>query len=512
MADIVVVGAGLAGLSTAVRLAAARHRVVVCEQADEVGGKVGRWTEDGFTFDTGPSLLTLPAVYRDLFATTGPPLEDVVELVAVDPVCRYRFSDGVELTMPNVARSAIRAEIDSALGTGAGEQWLALLRRGGEIWDATRDPFLTRPLTGTGAALGLARRSGTAGLRTIAPFTTLRRLGEAELAHPHLRTLLDRYATYAGSDPRRAPAALASIPYVEQTFGAWTVRGGIHELVLAVAARAEQLGAEIRTAAPVVRIVTRQGRAAGVELGDGEVLDAHVVVCAADATHLYRDLLPSGLGHATERARRAVADPGADASFSGYVLMLGIEGRAGAEQLGHHRVLFGGDYDDEFDSVFGFGEHRGRPRPVDDPTIYVSAPDDAGSRPDDDSQAVFVLVNAPRHRPDKPRYGIDWDAAGVAQAYGDHVLSLLAGRGLDLRARVRARAHLTPADLERRTGSPGGALYGLAAHGLRGAFRRPANASPLRGLYLAGATTHPGGGLPLVGISAEIVADLIGPA
>lgn len=512
MADVVVVGAGIGGLSAAVRLAASRHRVVVCEQAETIGGKAGRWSRDGFTFDTGPTLLTLPAVYRDLFATTGPALEDVLELDAVDPVCHYRFADGTELTMPNASRAAIGRAVDESLGPGTGDQWLALLRRGGQIWAATREQFLGVPLAGPGMALGLARAAGPTGLRTIAPLTTLRGLGHSQLDHPHLRTLLDRYATYAGSDPRRAPAALASIPYVEQAFGAWTVRGGLHELVLAVAARAERLGAEIRTAAPVVSVRTEHGRATGVELSDGSVLPADVVVCAADASHLYRDLLPAGLGRRAERARRAAAEPGADASLSGFVLLLGLEGRTGAAGLGYHRVLFGGDYDDELDAVFGSGKHRAHPRPVDDPTIYLSAPGDPSTRPDDDSEAVFVLVNAPRHRTDDPRYGINWDAPGLAHAYGDHVLSLLAERGIDVRRRVRVRDHLTPADLERRTGSPGGAIYGLASHRVRGPFSRPANASPVGGLYLAGATTHPGGGLPLVGMSAEIVARLIGPA
>ncbi len=511
MARVVVVGAGLGGLSAAVRLAAARHDVVVYEQADTVGGKAGRWSRDGFTIDTGPSLLTLPAVYRDLFATTGTPLEDAVDLLPVDPVCRYRFADGTVLSMPNASRPAIRSELDAVLGPGAGAQWLGLLRRGGEIWDATRDPFLTRPLTGPRAALGLARRAGVGGMRTIAPLTTLRRLGRAELEHPHLRTLLDRYATYSGSDPRRAPAALASIPYVEQAFGAWTIRGGLYELVTAVAARAERLGAEIRTGTAVTQVLTDGNRATGVELADGQVLPADVVVCAADATHLYRDLL-AGAAVLDGRRRRALTDPRADASFSGFVLLLGLEGRTGATGLGHHTVMFGGNYDDEFDAVFGTGVHQGRPRPVDDPTIYLSAPDDPSTRPDDDSEAVFVLVNAPRHRPDDLRFGVDWDATGVAAAYGDHVLSLLASRGLDLGARIRVRDHLTPADLERRTGSPGGALYGLAGHGVRGSFQRPTNASPLQGLYLVGGSTHPGGGIPLVGISAEIVAGLVGPA
>jgi phytoene dehydrogenase-like protein len=175
-------------------------------------------------------------------------------------------------------------------------------------------------------------------------------------------------------------------------------------------------------------------------------------------------------------------------------------------------VLFPADYDAEFDSVFGTGPMRGRPRPVEDPTLYVSAPDDPATRPDDDSEAWFVLVNAPRHAPGDPSAGVDWTARGLAQAYGDHLLTLLARRGLDVRDRVVVRQVRTPADLERDTRSVGGSIYGSSSNGARAAFLRPANVGAVPGLYLVGGSSHPGGGLPLVAMSARIVADAVGPA
>src|SRR5689334_12914660 len=175
MARIVVVGAGLGGLAVAARLAAGKHEVTVCEQRDTVGGKLGLHRRDGFAFDTGPSLLTLPAVYRDLFLRTGAPLEDVLPVTPVDPVCHYRFADGVELDMPNVSRPRIAAAWDEAVGAGAGADWSSFLDRAGRIWNATRGPFLESALEGPRSLVAQSRR--VSDLRTVAPWRSLRGLG-----------------------------------------------------------------------------------------------------------------------------------------------------------------------------------------------------------------------------------------------------------------------------------------------------------------------------------------------
>lgn len=503
MARIVVVGAGMGGLAVSARLAAQGHQVTVCEQAEQVGGKLGRFERDGFVFDTGPSLLTLPAVYRDLFLKTGTRLEDSVELVPVEPVCHYRFADGTELDMPNATRAGVTAALDEALFPGAGAQWAAFMDRAAVIWDATRETFLESPLDGSRTLLREARRGRD--LVAIAPWMSLRGLGRRYLKDPRLITLLDRYATYTGSDPRRAPAALATVPYVEQSFGAWYVVGGLRRLGDALAQRCLDLGVTIRTGADVCRVTTEAGRATGVVLADGEHVAADLVVANADAAHVYRDLVP---GAEADRARRALGRT--EPSLSGFVLLLALRGRTPG--LRHHTVLFPERYDDEFDSVFGTGPHRGRPRAVPDPTVYISAPDDPALRPDDDHESWFVLVNAPRHTPGEPRAGIDWEATGFADAYADRVLDVMASRGIDVRDRVLWREVRTPADLERDTRSVGGSIYGTSSNGARAAFVRPANRSPVPGLFLVGGSSHPGGGLPLVGLSAAIVAQQIGRA
>ena len=498
MARIIVIGAGMGGMAAAARLKVKGHDVTVIEASDTHGGKLGTFRRDGFAFDTGPSLFTIPAVYRDLFLKTGGPLEDSVELVPLDPGFTYRFADASTLPMPGVGVGMGAAAMGDAFGGQSADQWRALMERAGRMWAATRRPFLESPLTGARDLIPLARDLGA--VRTVAPWQTLRGLGTSTLTDWRARQVFDRYATYSGSDPRKAPAVLATIPYVEATFGAWHIAGGLRSLGDALRARLDERGVTVRLSTPATRILLSGDRVSGVQVAGGEVLPADVVVANADASHVYGSLLGDRAPRDPVR-RLARATP----SLSGFVLLLAVRGRTPG--LTHNNVWFPRDYDAEFDSIFD--RH---PRPVDDPTIYACVPDDPGMRPTD-GEAWFVLVNAPRHSPGGERPGtIDWDFPGLADSYADRVLARLAERGTDLTGRVLWRELRTPADLERATGAPGGSIYGTSSNGARAAFLRPQNASPVPGLFLVGGSAHPGGGLPLVGMSAEIVANLVGRA
>lgn len=480
MSRVVVVGAGVGGLAAACRLAARGHRVTVLEAAEQVGGKLGTYEREGFRFDTGPSLLTMPEVFRDLFAATGgwPPS---LVLERLDPLIRHRFADGTWLDTSDDL-TVLTDRLDAALGVGAGADWRAFLERAGRIWEASRGPFLESPLHGPRTLASLALRH-PGDLATLTPGRTLRALGRRYLRDPRLRVLLDRYATYTGSDPRLAPAALAAIPFIEQQQGGWYVEGGLHRIAEALLQRALDLGVEVRLGTRVSRILDP---ATGVVLADGSEVSADLVVANTDAAHLYGDLVPS------RRASRRLART--TPSLSGFVLLLALRGRS-ADQA-HHTVLFPADYDAELDAVFGS-------RPVDDPTVYVCAPPDGAPN---GHETWFVLVNAPRQGP------FDWRAPGVREGYAERVLKVMAERGLDVRDRLLWREVRTPADLEDRTGSVGGAIYGSSSNGARAAFLRPANRSPVPGLFLVGGSSHPGGGLPLVALSARIVSELVGPA
>lgn len=507
VANVVVIGAGMGGMATAARLSVKGHRVTVVEQSDTYGGKLGGYQRDGFVFDTGPSLLTLPAVYRDLFIKTGrAELDDLVDLQAVEPGFAYTWADGTRAELPGCGVGAVAAALGDALGGSAADDWRRLMRRAADIWRLTRRPVLESPLTSWRDLLPLARSAGD--IRTVAPWQSLRRAGSSALRDPRLVMLLDRYATYTGSDPRRAPAALLTVPYVEQTFGVWHLGGGIRRLADLLAERLAERGVEVRLRTTATQIVTTTGEATNetetpavraVRLATGEELPADIVVANADAWNVYHQLLPN-----TAAARPAIkALDRATPSFSGFVLLLAVAGRTPG--LAHHNVWFPDDYDAEFDSLFGR-----EARPVADPTVYVCAPDDALMRPDSDHESWFVLVNAPRNGTGAG--AIDWRAPGLAETYADQVLAVLARRGVDLRDRILWREIRTPADLADATAAPGGAIYGTSSNGTRAAFLRPANATAVTGLYLVGGSSHPGGGLPLVGMGAELVANLIGRA
>jgi phytoene desaturase len=493
MSRVIVIGAGAGGLATAARLAVKGHSVQVFEQSEKVGGKLATYRRDGFAFDTGPSLFTLPAVYRDLFLKTGKAFEEEVDLQEVEPAFGYRYADGSSVELPGVNPVRCASALGDAFGGETEQQWRALMDRAGKMWRLTREPFLQSPLNGWKTLLPLAK---PADVRTIAPWSTLRGLGRSMLSDPRAVTLLDRYATYTGSDPRKAPAVLATVPYVEQEFGAWHLGGGLGTLADALERRCLDLGVEIRTGTDVNRITTNDAGVTGV-VADDQHHPCEVVVANADAGTVYRELLDDPR---TTKAARSIDR--SDASLAGFVLLLAVRGRTPG--LLHHNVWFPENYDAEFDSIFG-----PNPRPVEDPAIYVCAPDDPLMRPDADHESWFVLINAPRH---DPAGGVDWANRELAESYADHVLAVLARRGVDIRDRILWREARTPADLERTTRAPGGSIYGTASNGPRAAFSRPANSSDVPGLFLVGGSSHPGGGLPLVGMSAEITASLVGRA
>ncbi|MEV6630695.1 phytoene desaturase family protein [Actinoplanes sp. NPDC051470] len=477
MSHVVVIGAGVGGLATAIRLAAAGHRVVVHEQAGVVGGKLGVYERAGYRFDTGPSLLTLPRVFDDLGLGLTPE--------RLDPVVRHVFPDGSVLDSSSDP-DVFRERIADAFGRAAADDWAAFWARAEQIWAASWGPVLQRPVT---AATLLRLSWRVKDLRAIAPGASLRGLGRRYLRDPRLRVLLDRYATYTGADPRRAPAALAAIPYAELAFGGWYLPGGLGTLGAALARRAHSLGVEIVLDSPVAAIEQSGGRVSGVRLDNGLHAAADVVVSNVDALVTYRDLVPS--------AGRVAGL--ADRSLAGFVLLLGVRGAT--PELAHHTVFFPRNYDAEFDAIFGDPGRGRRARPADNPAIFVTRADDPAVRPDG-REAWFVLVNAPPHG--SGWNAVDWRRPGLAPAYQDRILALLARRGLDVRDRLEFAEVRTPADLAAATGAPGGSIYGTA-----GGLMRSPNRGPVPGLYLVGGSTHPGGGLPMVTLSARIVATQI---
>ena len=468
MSRIVVVGAGVGGLACALRLARAGHAVTVLEQGSAAGGKCARVVRDGYRFDAGPSLLTMPWLVREL-------LGDRVELMAVEPVTRYRFADGSSVELSAELPRACQAL--EQWSPGAGEDWARFLRICGAMWRASV-PVLTGPPPWPPRLAG-GQPPDPRDLLRVRPWHTLRTLARATIGDPRLRLVVERFATYAGADPRRAPAALAVAGYVEHAFGAWHVRGGVYALVEALVAALRDGGGELRCGVRAQAVTLAGGGSTSLWGGGG--VRGRVTGVRTDAGTLPADAVVFN-GDAPSRRQR---------SLSGFALLLGVRGREPGRV--HHEIRFPHDYDAEFDDLFVAR------RPVRDPALYLAASwvSDAGEAPSD-GENLFVLANAPSG-------GVDWAAEG--ERYESALIERL---GL-ARERLAFVMRRTPADLERETGALGGAIYGVAPHGRLGTLRRPPNAvRGVRGLWRVGGTTHPGGGLPLVLLSGRTVASEIG--
>lgn len=489
--NVIIVGAGMGGLATAARLAKRGHKVTIFETAGFAGGKCRTEWINGYGFDTGPSLLTLPAVYRDLFLKTGKRIEHILNLTPVDPAFTYIFHDGIKVVFPNLSHNKTVSAIREVFGEESGRQWHELLSRAEQMWDVSREPFIESELRSPLQIF--KRRHFIKDLKTIAPTTSLRDFTARYTDNPYLRKIIDRYATYTGSDPREVPAVLLTIAFVEEAFGAWHVEGGLGGLATSLESRVRELGVDLQLNTSVTSIDVLKGKAVGVTLSDGRSLFADSIVANADAQLVYNHLVAKT--RRTKRARRALSK--ATPSLSGFSLLLGLRGKS---DLGHHTVYFPENYDAEFDDIFN---HK---RPVQNPAIYICNPNDPKMLTNPENENWFVLINAPRH---EPTAGFDWNKPGVKEEYAEHIIDLMESRGLKVRSRLEVLEIRTPADLESRVNAPGGSIYGTSSNGARSAFLRAKNRSPIKNLFCVGGSAHPGGGLPLVGLSAEIVATAV---
>ncbi|MDK0519008.1 NAD(P)/FAD-dependent oxidoreductase [Streptomyces sp. ML-6] len=495
MARIAVIGAGMGAMAAAARLAVAGHRVTVYERSETFGGSVGRYAREGFVFDTGPALLHLPAVYRDLFVKTGKePLERCVELVQVDPASRHLFADGTAVSLPNASRAGVVSALDAALGGGAGAAWGGFLDRARDAWDRSRRPLLEEPLRPDREVFGRdpypALRQRRL-LRSARQAGTVAEVGAWELADPRLASLLDGYALSYGLDPVRAPASAALLPYMEETFGSWYVSGGIRALAQAVHERCLARRVEFVLGCEVTRVVEKDGRAAGVELADGTVAEADHVVLGAPP----RPGLVPGQESWQDEDVTTRQGAGQELVPGRFLVLLSLRGARSADTV-HRTLVHPADGAAEREAVFGgrLAEH---------PTVTVLRPDDPSTRPDDDHEAVTLMATVAPHGP------VDWTDPAVRERCADSLIGAAASAVPGIRERLLHAEVRTPAETAAQTGAEGGSVPAPVLAGAGGAYLRPGNRTRLRGLYAAGGWSHPGGGLAHAGMSGALVAGLI---
>lgn len=480
-ADVIVIGGGIGCLCAATLLGAAGLRVVLLESSDELGGKAGRVVIEGVEMDTGPSVLTLPGVFDDVFRAVGLDFRQELTLLRPEPAFSYLYPDGVQLVVHHELEESLDS-IGQVLGSEARrdmERYLALSRK---IWQAA-DPHFVRAPAPSWSRLVMSGWSAWRALTRIDALRTMLRAIETTVRSRHLRHLLMRYATYNGSDVRRAPGTLGCIAHVELALGGYGVQGGMYELIRALERAARLARVEIRRGERVERILAPKGRVEGVRISGGAMLKAERVVSGTDAVLLWSDFVAGP----TPRA------PHPEMSMSAHTALIKatrVEARAA------HTVLFPENYSAEFEDIFD------RRREPIEPTVYLCAQEKCHGRKGwPEHEPIFAMTNAPA-----------LSEAYSGKATEDHHAAL--------RERLVARQVAdpgdeivwwrSPAELAERFVGSAGSLYGWASNDKASAFRRPKNRfSPIHGLYCASGSAHPGGGVPMVAQSGKLAASAL---
>lgn len=490
--NAVVVGAGLGGLACGIRLAAKGCRVHIFESNAYAGGKATEYilekTQNGqtlrFRFDAGPSLFTLPEVFDDVFKACGKDPRDYFTYETLDETCRYFYEDGTRLTA--WANAGAFAEEIEKKTTDKGTALLQYLQRIQEIYAITADVFLYHSLHKLATYLRWSTLRSFLRLHRIRAFVSMHRANKASFRDPKMVQLFDRYATYNGSNPFRAPGTLGVAAHLEYHYGSCMPHGGIHSLTRALVKLAEDMGVQIHYNEPVEEILVNANAVYGVRTSQ-QVHAADLVVSNMDVYFTYRKLLPHF--PAPEKILRQ------EKSTSALVFYWGVARTF--DMLGVHNILFSKSYATEFNALEA-GE-------IDtDPTVYIHCTSKVlpGDAPEG-MENWFVMINVPRHS------GQNWEevAAGCRANILQKINRML---GENIEPSIVAERILTPQSIESLTSSFGGALYGNASNSMFAAFLRHSNfSSAIRNLYFVGGSVHPGGGMPLVLNSARIVSDLI---
>ncbi len=484
---VAVIGAGVAGLAAAVRLAVAGHAVTVFEAGPSFGGKMHQFElPGGYRFDAGPSLFTLPQLVDDVFRLAQRVPADYFRYEWLDPITNYFFADGTRLAAWAEA-DKFAAEVEEKLGAPAAAvtQFLA---RSGRAYDATAGTFLHKSLHKVGTYFSPETLKAVGALPALGLLGTMHQRHAKAFADPRLVQLFDRYATYNGSDPYQAPATLSMIPHLEHGIGAFYPVGGIYAIAESLHRLAEEFGVKFRFDEPVEEILVADKHITGLRTAQ-DVYDFGLVVSNMDVVPTYRRLLPT-----QPAPERTLAQP---RSSSALIFYWGIAREF--PELDLHNIFFSNDYQQEFKAIF-----EGK-TVADDVTVYVNVtskktPSDAPAG----HENWFVMVNVPHDE------GQDWDA--LTQKTRRLVLARLSGAlGVAIEPLIRTEKIWTPLGIAADTSSFGGALYGSSSNNPLAAFLRHPNFSGrLDGLYFCGGSVHPGGGIPLCLLSAKIVAELIG--
>ena len=489
---VAVIGAGLGGLAAACTLAARGHKVQLFEKNPWLGGKAAVLEEQGFRFDMGPTILTVPKVLHRIFAEANIDLAERLDLIRLDPQWRCFFEDGSVLDLVENIDDMSKSLADYAPDGASAEGYRDFIALSEHLHDVSDRFFFWKSVEDIKDTLDLKQNMNASTLSDVMSL----RMGSSvagvirkRVPDKRVAQMLDHFTQYVGSSPYKSPAVLCSIAHMQVDEGIWYPRGGTRAVPVALEALARELGVEIHCGLGVRRLLSERGRVTGLETDDGETRPVSAVVSNMDSVRTYRELLGGDIG-------QRFASKWDRPACSGVVLYLGLN--KAYDHLAHHDFVFSRDAEEEFDWIYNKGE------PAPDPTCYLAAP--ARTEPEvapEGGEALYVLVHTPYLRPHH-----DWKE--MLPGYRRVILDKLARTaGMeDLEERIVVERSLTPQDIHERYRVLNGAIYGLDSHGkFFGAFKPGNRSRDLEGLYLAGGAAHPGPGMPMVLMSGWIAAD-----
>ena len=481
---VVVIGAGMGGLTSALRLSHHGYDVTVLDSQAQAGGKVHTREVSNHKIDSGPTVFTMRWVFDELFNEVGTNLESELSLTTLSTLARHFWPDGSVLDL-----SADAAQSEDNIAHWSSPEEALRFRKFCEVarqtYQTLEGPFIrsARP-----NMLSIMTRLGPQGLLhlgKLGPMSSLWQQMSAHFQDERLRQLFGRYATYCGSSPWEAPATLMLIAQVEMD-GVWSVKGGMTALSGALVRLSQERGARFRFNSTCARILKRQGRVSGVVLKTGEEIQADAVVFNGDASALRQGLLSDDM-------RSAVPAKAPPRSLS--ALTWSVYAKAQGVALDRHNVFFHKQYASEFDDIF---KHKRLPR---NPTVYVCAQDQPGHPDANEPQRFLCLVNAPAVGDED---SLHEEAIAQCQAESFQHLERL---GLKLEISADNCVRTSPQEFHQRFPASAGALYGQATHGWTSIFSRPGSKTPLPGLFLAGGSVHPGPGVPMAAMSGLLAAE-----
>jgi diapolycopene oxygenase len=480
----VVVGSGIAGIASAIRLAVKGYSVHVLEKNSYAGGKLTVLEQDGFRFDAGPSLFTMPHFVEELFILAGKNPEDYFEYGKSDVACHYFFEDGTFLPFYAKEEKLLKV-VEETLKVDP-QPLKEHFERSAFIYRKTSNTFLEMSLHKWKNYFSKDILDCLLAIPKLSLFNSMHEVNEKKLNHPKLVQIFDRYATYNGSNPYAAPGILNVIPHLEHGFGTFFPKKGIHDIPMSLLRLAAELGVEVVLNEEVKEILVKDKKVVGVQ-GALTYYPAEVVVCNSDIRPAYQHLLPS------EEIPKKVASQ--EPSSSALIFYWGIDKTF--DQLDLHNIFFSEDYQKEFKEIFDHNTVGS------DPTVYihVSSKMVKGDAPEG-KENWFVMINVPANS------GQNWEELRLKSRV--NILAKLSRLlGKDIESLIVTEDYLDPIRIEERTSSFAGALYGASSNDRMAAFFRHPNFSKVAGLYFVGGSVHPGGGIPLCLLSAKIACGMI---